>query len=147
MLSLIQRCLLTLPVMNSPEDEERNRNRERRRIQEGGKHGGRRRDEKRRLERGARRARTGQETGRGCCSRDSTHYRMYAPHAIFDVAVGRAQMKLLPPRGVDFSSKRSRRATPTSSSSSCSVPVLAHAFQTGNDAVIITFNESYSRRE
>ena len=74
-------------------------------------------------------------------ARDSTHYRMYAPHAIFDVAVGRVQMKLLLPRGVDLAS----RVTLPAGCQNVNPLSLSHAFNLSLPAnVIITFNECYS---
>lgn len=87
-----------------------------------------------------RRRRTDGKASRSC--RDSTHYRMYAPLAIFDVAVGRVQMKLLLPRGaVDLArnawSKLSERIEYTLSPFSLTRSALR------SSDVIITFNECY----
>lgn len=125
LLSLIQRCFLTLPVMNSLEKEA------------GAREGAFKPIRKRRTDRASRSA------------RDSTHYRMYAPRAIFDVAVERVQMKLLLPRGVDLARNARSELSERTLSLSLSPwllrlapPTLPLSIRPPNN-VIITFNECY----
>lgn len=74
-------------------------------------------------------------------TRDSTHYRMCAPHAIFDVAVGRVQMKLLLPRGVDLAWETLEASCQSELSSYLRPSPLPLSIFHPN--VIITFNECY----